>query len=71
MTERNERPSPGELVVLERLPNGLLDGLPANDQTAIREVLGKPIVLVEYDVRGRAELEFVDGVNPSIWSTHS
>jgi len=42
------------------LPPGLLDGLPEEDQQAIRAVIGKRVVLNEYDLDGRAELEFTD-----------
>jgi len=54
-------PKPGEWVVLTEVPPGMLDGLPVEDQQAIVEVVGKPIVLNEYDDAGRAELEFKDG----------
>ena len=52
-------PKPGELVVLTEVPSGFLDDLPAEDQQAIVEVVGKPIVLRGY-ADGRAELEFED-----------
>jgi len=36
-------------------------GRPAEeDQQAIREIVGKPVLLTEYDDAGRAELEFND-----------
>jgi hypothetical protein len=38
----------------------LLDDLPAADQQAISTIIGKPVQLNEYDVDGRAELEFTD-----------
>jgi hypothetical protein len=44
-----------------RLPPGMLNDLPIEDQTAISEIVGKPILLSEYDDAGRAELEFKDG----------
>jgi hypothetical protein len=47
-------------VILKSLPAGFLDDLPAEDQRAIRAVVGKPVVLNEYDADGRAELEFKD-----------
>lgn len=53
-------PKPGDWVVLEQLPQGLLDGLPEEHQEAIEEIVGKPVVLNEYDEDGRAELEFTD-----------
>jgi hypothetical protein len=59
----------GASVILLEVPTGLVDDLPLEDQRAIRAVVGKPVVLVEYDECGRAELEFVDesGNNHSIW----
>jgi hypothetical protein len=51
---------PGDTVVLEEVPHGLLEGLPKEDQWAISKVVGKPIRLNEYDDEGRAELEFTD-----------
>lgn len=56
-----KKPRPGDFVILKEVPPGLLDDLPAEDQEAISEVVGKPIVLTEYDEDGRAELEFKDG----------
>jgi hypothetical protein len=50
---------PGDSVVLTGVPPGLLKGLPNEDQTAIAEVVGKPVLLVGYE-DGRAELEFTD-----------
>jgi hypothetical protein len=62
-------PAPGELVILKEIPPGLLTGLPAEDQLAIRDVVGKTVLLLEYDEDGRAELEFTDrqGLVHSIW----
>ena len=54
-------PKPGDTVVLTEIPPGLLDGLPREDQAAIVEVVGKPILLLGY-VDGRAELEFIDNL---------
>ena len=51
---------PGDIVVLDRLPPGLLKGLPKEDEIAIREIVGKQVLLVGYDDDGRAELEFAD-----------
>jgi hypothetical protein len=50
----------GENVVLVEVPPGLLDGLPEDDQRAIRAMVGKPVMLVGYDDDGRAELFFQD-----------
>ena len=57
---RAKKPEPGEKVTLTQLPPGLIDGLPLEDQRAISEVLGKPLLLNEYDEDGRAELEWFD-----------
>jgi hypothetical protein len=51
-------PRVGELVVLVRLPPGLVDDLPRGDQLAIAGIVGKPVRLVDYDEDGRTELEF-------------
>jgi hypothetical protein len=61
MTDRQQnRPRPGDTVTLTEVPSGLLDNLPMEDRRAISEVVGKPIVLNEYDEDGRAELQFKD-----------
>jgi hypothetical protein len=54
----------GENVVLVSLPPGLIDGLPDEDQRAIRAIVGKPVLLVGYDERGYAELHFADPFDP-------
>lgn len=58
--ESAKKPRPGDSVVLTRVPPGFLNGLPIEDRRAIRAVVGKPIVLNEYDGAGRAELQFKD-----------
>lgn len=60
MNSHDKKPQPGDTVVLTRMPQGLLDGLPPEEQEAISEALGKPLKLNEYDEDGRAELEFTD-----------
>jgi hypothetical protein len=60
MNLHNNRAKPGDRVMLARIPPGLLDGLPDEDQNAIVNALGEPLVLNEYDDTGRAELEFKD-----------
>ncbi len=50
----------GRNVILKALPPGFLDDLPVEDQRAISEIVGKPVMLNEYDADGRAELEFTD-----------
>jgi len=67
-------PKPGETVILKSVPPGLLDGLPEEDQRAIRTIVGKPVLLLGYDEDGRAELHFddpVDGVAGTWSHTHS
>ena len=63
------KPKPGELVVLVEVPPGFVDDLPLEDHQAINEIVGKPIMLNEYDEDGRAELEFEDrhGSGHTIW----
>lgn len=75
--ETRRKPLPGDTVVMGEVPHGLLDGLPLEDQHAIRAIVGKPIRLNEYDDEGRAELEFTDSdgsihfvyVSPDVIST--
>ena len=53
---------------------GFVNDLPIEDQKAISEIVGKPILLTEYDNHGRAELKFTDSegvihfiyVNPTV-----
>jgi hypothetical protein len=54
------KPNPGDMVVLAAIPDGFLDDLPDEDQQAIKDIMGKPVLLNEYDDAGRAELEFKD-----------
>jgi hypothetical protein len=54
------RPEPGDTVVLTSAPSGLLKRLPTEDQVALTEAVGKPVLLLAYDHDGRAELEFKD-----------
>ena len=51
---------PGDLVVLIGVPATLFSGLPEEDQTAIRSVIGKPVKFAGM-AYGQAELEFKDG----------
>ena len=59
---------PGTLVVLTSVPSSLLRGLPKEDQTAIRAIVGQPVTLAGYSY-GQAELEFIDseGDGHTIW----
>jgi hypothetical protein len=61
MKYSNKRlPKPGTRVIITtELPDRYL-GLSESRQTAIAEILGKPVLLVDYDADGRAELEFRD-----------
>ena len=54
------KPNPGDMVVLTTILKGFLDDLPEEGQQAIRDIVGKPVLLNEYDDAGRAELEFND-----------
>jgi hypothetical protein len=56
----HRKPAPGDIVVLQEVPEGLLDGLPTKNQRAISEIVGKPVRLNEYDDAGRAEIKFTD-----------
>jgi hypothetical protein len=57
---RYNKAKPGRMVVLTRVPPGLLRGLPKRDMKAISAIVGKRILLVGYDDDGRAELKFTD-----------
>ena len=59
---------PGSLVILTSAPAPMLQGLPKEDQTAIRSIVGKPVTLSGFSY-GQAELEFTDaqGDGHTIW----
>ena len=59
----------GDEVVLSEAPAVLLNGLPEEDQIAIKAQVGKKLKLNEFDAFGNAELEFIDqaGVIHFIW----
>jgi hypothetical protein len=57
---RAKKGKPGSSVILTKLPPGLLRGLPTEDQRAIREIVGTPVLLESYDEDGRAVLVFID-----------
>jgi hypothetical protein len=59
-TSEPRKPAAGDQVILLKAEHGLLQGLPKEDQNAIKSVVGKPIRLVAYDEDGRAELEFTE-----------
>jgi hypothetical protein len=60
MSTEKMGPKPGDTVVLVGVPPGMLDNLPVEDQQAMKDALGKPVLLNEYDDTGRAKLEFKD-----------
>jgi hypothetical protein len=60
MGREDQKVKSGDKVVLIELPPGLINGLPKKDQTAISDIVGKPIHLVDFDDDGRAVIEFVD-----------
>jgi hypothetical protein len=68
-TPRKHLPKPGRKVVLEKLPPGLIDGLPRSDQNAISAIVGVPIRFLGCEEDGRFGLEFVDesGIFHSIY----
>jgi hypothetical protein len=59
---------PGDLVILLSVPAKLIHGLPEDDQTAIRSVIGKTVTFsgISFD---QAEIEFRDshGDAHTIW----
>jgi hypothetical protein len=59
--------TPGDFVILTKVPPGLLDDLPESDQIAIREIVGKPVLLESYDEDGRAALHFTDAEGTFHW----
>ena len=61
MNAKDKAPSPEQRVVLGEVLPGLLDGLPPEDQQAIVEVVGKPVLLNEYTDQETVELQFTDG----------
>jgi hypothetical protein len=69
----DKTPKPGDSVVLKEIPPGLLDDLPEEDQQAITAIVGKPVILEEYDEDGRAALMFrsADGSYHTIYVSPS
>jgi hypothetical protein len=55
-------------VILKSVPETVLNGLPDEDQAAIRAAIGKPMTIVGRD-HGRTELEFTDAAGDlhTIW----
>jgi len=58
----------GAKVVLDVLPPGLINGLPVEDQLAIKAIIGQPVTLGGYSF-GQAEVVFIDheGAEHTIW----
>jgi hypothetical protein len=58
-----------DVVTLEEVSQGLLRGLPPEDQLAIKQQVGKTLEIVGFNDQGYPELEFVDqsGVYHTIW----
>jgi hypothetical protein len=57
-------------MILKSIPDGLLDGLPAEDQEAIQKNIGRPVKVVGF--RGdEMEVEFKDDQDEihTIWVT--
>ena len=56
-------------IILKSVPEQLLDGLPHEDQVAIRAAVGQPVTLVGHNNEGRAEIEFRDAAGDlhTIW----
>jgi len=69
VSARKKKPKTSKIAVLTRVPPGLLDDLPIEDQRAISDIVGKPVLFNGYDEDGRAELEFTErsGVIHTIW----
>jgi hypothetical protein len=59
---------PGDLVILLSVPSNVINGLPKDDQMAIRSVIGKTVKFsgISFD---QAEIEFRDGYGDThtIW----
>jgi len=65
----SNEPKPGDTVVFTEVRPSLIEGLPEEDQRAILDAVGKPVLFNEVDAYGRAELEFRDreGIIHFIW----
>jgi hypothetical protein len=50
----------GSKVRIPVAPNGLLSGLPEEDQFAIRTIIGKKLFVKDFDQYGHVELHFKD-----------
>jgi len=54
VTYFSNKPEAGDMVVLSNVPPGLRGRLPADDQRAIRDAVGKPVLLAGHDGDGSA-----------------
>jgi hypothetical protein len=59
----------GDAVAYVEATQGLLRGLPAEDQVAIKQQVGKVLEIVGFNDYGKLELEFIDhaGIHHTIW----
>jgi hypothetical protein len=59
----------GDSVKVVEIPAALPQGLPDEDQIAIRAQIGKTLIIQEFNEGGDAELEFADsdGTIHTIW----
>ena len=60
----DDKPHAGDQVILLALPAAFLDGLPEEDQRAIKAMVGKPVRFHGFDENGQAELHFDDPFDP-------
>ena len=55
-----EKTAEGQEVIVTALPQGFIDDLTDEDQRALIDVIGRPVVLRGHDEDGKAEIEFTD-----------
>lgn len=69
MDENGVRLTVGDVVELRSVPEHLLRGLPDDDQTEIKNCVGRKVSVVSFDAFGNVELAFIDsaGDEHSIW----
>lgn len=60
--DRNGNPiAAGDNVRVVEIPAQLPCGLPQEDQLAIRQQVGRTLIIAAFNEDGHAELEFIDG----------
>lgn len=66
---RRTKLTSGQKVTITRAPRSLLRGLPLNDQTAIKNLVGKLGKFVQMSAFGYAEIEFEESATEyrTIW----